>query len=80
MDEIFIPNCTTFLNGNTFLGSYHGLRFKLTPDVETSSLQAELWHGPKCYDLSQMELTKTFPITSEGLEALTAWLLEHVEA
>lgn len=80
MEKIFIPNCTTFLNGNTFLGSYRGLRFKLTPDTESSTLQAELWHGPKCYDLSQMERTETFPITPEGLEKLTAWLLENVEA
>lgn len=80
MDEIYVPNCATFQNDNTFLGSFHGLRFKLTPDVEAHTLQGELWHGPKCYELSDVEQTETFPITPEGIAAATAWLLEHVEA
>lgn len=78
MDEIYVPNCATFLNDNTYLGSYHGLRFKLTPDVKNSTLQAELWHGDLCYELSEMEQTTSFPITPEGIEAATAWLLENV--
>ena len=79
MDEIYVPNCASFQNDNTFLGSYHGLRFKLTPNVEEGTILGELWHGVKCYELSRMELTETFPITPEGIEAVTAWLLEHVE-
>ena len=79
MDEIYVPNCASFQNDNTFLGSYHGLRFKLTPNVKEGTILGELWHGVKCYELSQMELTETFPITPEGIEAVTAWLLEHVE-
>lgn len=80
MDEIYVPNCATFLNNNTYLGSYHGLRFKLTPDVENSTLQGELWHGELCYELSKIEETSNFPITTEGLEAATQWLLSHVDA
>lgn len=80
MDEIYVPNCTTFLNNNIYLGSFHGLRFKLTPDVEDDKnmLLAEIWHTPLCYELSEMEETAEFPITPEGLEAVTAWLLERV--
>lgn len=80
MDEIYVPNCTTFLNDNTYLGSFHGLRFKLTPDLADGKnmLLAEIWHTPLCYELSEMEETAEFPITPEGLEAVTAWLLERV--
>lgn len=80
MDEIYVPNCATFLNDNTYLGSYHGLRFKLTPDLADSknTLLAEIWHTPLCYELSEMEKTAEFPITPEGIEAVTAWLLENV--
>lgn len=81
MDELYVPNCATFLNSNTYLGSYHGLRFKLTPDLENGEiLHAEIWHTPLCYELSEIEETTDFPITPEGLESATNWLLSHVDA
>jgi hypothetical protein len=53
----------------------------LTPkevDMENSSIFAELWHGPLCYEKSQMEKEATFPMTEEGRADLKAWLEANV--
>ncbi len=67
MAEIYIPNYMSFHNDNTFLGSYEGLRFKLTPDVEGETILAEYWYGPLSYENSQMDGEKTFPLTDQGI-------------
>ena len=43
-------------------------------NMEESSMHAELWHGPLCYELSQMEQEQTFPMSEEGRLAMKAWL------
>ena len=89
MQDIYIPTLHTFENSNIFTGSYLGLRFKVTPDVTMlpgdkevdvpkSSMKAEYWHGLYCYEKSEIEDEKVFPLTPEGREEMTAWLLEHV--
>lgn len=89
MQEIYIPTLHTFENENVFTGSYQGLRFKITPDVdlpkgakeivrENSSVKAEVWHGLFCYEKSQMEDEQVFPLTEEGWEAMRSWLLSKV--
>ena len=47
-------------------------------DFESSSLQAEFWHGPFCYEKSAMEGEETFPLSEEGREALRLWLEDHI--
>ncbi len=76
MADIYIPNYMSFHNENTFLGSYQGLRFKLTPDLETNEIQAEYWYGPLCYEKSEMDGTRAFPLSDEGIAAMTQWLVE----
>lgn len=89
MQEIYLPTLHTFENKNIFTGSYQGLRFKITPDVdlpkgakelirENSSMKAEFWHGPFCYEKSEIEGEKVFPLTEEGREEMIAWLLANV--
>lgn len=34
--------------------------------MEESSLEAEFWHGPYCYEKSQMEGSHSFPMSEEG--------------
>lgn len=75
MAEIYVPNYMSFNNDNTFLGSYEGLRFKLTPNVEAQEIHAEYWFGPLCYDLSEMDGERTFPMSDEGIADMTAWLV-----
>ncbi len=84
MADIFLPTLHTFAMGNLFTGSWGNLRFKIVPnvemrtpkevDMEKSTIFAEAWHGPLCYEKSQMEAAQTFPMSQEGLQALKAWL------
>jgi len=86
--DIFLPTLHTFAMKNPFTGSCGTLRFKIVPkvemltpkevDMEKSSIFAEFWHGPLCYEKSQMEGAETFPMSEEGREALKAWLESHV--
>lgn len=83
MADIFIPTLHTFENGNVFTGSCGLLRFRIEPNVtvvgkdadrEHSSIRCELWHGELCYELSEMEAERTFPMSEEGRVEMKAWL------
>ena len=88
MPDIFIPTLHTFAMKNTFTGSCGELRFKIAPmvematpkevDFEKSSIFVQFWHGPFCYEKSEMEGENTFPMSEEGRLALKAWLEENV--
>ena len=89
MQEIYMPTLHTFENQNVFTGSFGALRFKITPDVdlpkgakelirENSSIKAEFWHGLLCYEKSEIEAEKVFPLTEEGRADMIAWLIENV--
>ena len=88
MEELFLPVLHSFENNNVFTGSYGPLRFKVTPaitmknpkevDMEASSMTVELWHGPYCYEKSEMETSQTFPLSEEGRENMRKFLLAHV--
>jgi len=54
---------------------------KSTPkevDFEQSSIKAEYWHGPFCYEKSEVEAEKIFPMTEEGRAAMKVWLEKNV--
>lgn len=84
MADIFIPTLHTFENGNIFTGSSGLLRFRIEPkvvqatpkevDMEASSIRCELWHGQLCYELSEMEEERTFPMSEDGRAEMKAWL------
>ena len=88
MADIFLPTLHTFAMKNTFTGSYGMLRFKIVPKVEmltpkevdmaNSSMTAETWHGPLCYEKSEILAKETFPMSEEGRTALKAWLEAQV--
>ena len=88
MKEVFVPTLHTFAMKNSFTGSCGEFRFKAVPevtmktpkevDMEASSITAEFWHGPFCYEKSQMEGKETFPMSEEGRLALKAWLEENI--
>lgn len=87
MEEMFIPTLHTFAMANTFTGSDGEFRFRIVPniqkktpkevDFETSTMAAEYWHGKFCYEKSEIEDKKEFPLTEEGREAMRNWLLAH---
>lgn len=84
MNELFIPTLHSFAMNNIFTGSCGAFRFRAAPNVimatakevdfEQSTIHAEYWHGPFCYELSQMEGEQTFPMTQEGVDEMKAWL------
>ena len=86
MVDIFLPTLHTFAMNNIFTGSCGDLRFKIVPtvikvegnpkevDMEKSFITAEFWHGPLCYEKSEMEGKETFPMSQEGRLALKSWL------
>ena len=88
MAELFLPTLHTFAMKNTFTGSMGPLRFKVVPDVvmatpkevdmEASSIHVEYWHGPFCYEKSEMEGEETFPMSEEGRLAMKKFLEERI--
>ena len=88
MAELFLPTLHTFAMKNTFTGSMGPLRFKVVPDVimatpkevdmENSSITVEYWHGPFCYEKSEMEGKETFPMSEEGRLAMKKFLEDHI--
>ncbi len=85
---IFLPTLLTFANNNIFTGSHGALRFKISPNVvmstpkevdfSASSIRCEVWHGEKCFELSDIEAERTFPMSEEGREAMRHWLEENL--
>ena len=84
MEPLFIPTLHTFAMKNLFTGSYGMLRFRIKPDVvmatpkevdfSQSSMFVEYWHGLYCYEKSEMEGSRTFPLTEEGRTEMIRWL------
>lgn len=88
MERIYLPTLHWFAMKNPFTGSFCDFRYRVVPNVakltdkevdfENSSLVAEYWHGPFCYEKSTIEEENTFPLTEEGKEAMRKWLAEHI--
>ena len=88
MAELFLPTLHTFAMKNTFTGSFGTLRFKVVPevvmatpkevDMENSSITVEYWHGPFCYEKSEMEGKETFPMSEEGRLSMKKFLEDHI--
>ena len=88
MNELFIPTLHTFAMNNLFTGSCGAFRFRAEPkvvmatpkevDFDQSTIVAEFWHGPFCYEKSEMEGKEIFPMTEEGRLAMKAWLESKV--
>jgi hypothetical protein len=89
MDQIFLPRLHSFAMDNIFTGSKGDFRFRIVPNVvkpkgqkeiifEESSMLAQFWHGPFCFEKSEMEGEKTFPLSEEGRLEMLKWLEENV--
>ncbi len=88
MEELFLPTLHTFAMNNIFTGSMGAFRFRAKPNVvmatakevdfDQSSIFVEYWHGPYCYEKSEMEGSDTFPMTEEGRLAMQAWLTSKI--
>ncbi len=88
MEKLFLPNLHSFAMNNLFTGSCGMLRFRVKPNVvmatakevdfDQSTMHAEYWHGLFCYEKSEMEGERTFPMTQEGRTAMQQWLQSKI--
>lgn len=88
MKEIYLPTLHSFAMNNIFTGSCGAFRFRAKPNVEMatpkevdfekSTIFCEYWHGPFCYEKSEMEAERTFPMTEEGRLEMKNWLEENI--
>ena len=86
--ELYLPVLHSFAMDNVFTGSCGDFRFKIVPnvikkspkevDMDAYSIIAECWHGPFCYERSEMEDKQEFPMSEEGRAAMQQWLQEHI--
>ncbi len=88
MKDLFIPTLHSFAMNNLFTGSCGTFRFRIEPtvvmrtqkevDMDASSITAKFWHGPFCYEKSEMEGEKTFPMSEEGRQDMKSWLESNI--
>ncbi len=88
MEELFLPTLHYFAMNNIFTGSCGMFRFRAAPtvvmatpkevDFEKSEITAECWHGLFCYEKSEMEDRRVFPMSEEGRAEMHQWLTEHI--
>ena len=84
MKEVFLPTLHWFAMTNLFTGSCGEFRFRAKPNVvmatakevdfEQSTITAEFWHGLYCYEKSEIEDSKNFPMSDQGRSELIAFL------
>ena len=84
INELFLPTLHSFAMNNIFTGSCGMFRFRAKPNVvmatakevdfEQSTITAQFWHGLYCYEKSEMEGEKTFPMTEDGRAEMKSWL------
>ena len=88
MNEVYLPTLHWFAMKNPFTGSCGEFRYRIVPNVvmatpkevdfDQSTMEAKFWHGPFCYEKSEMEGTEVFPMCEEGRLAMKAWLEAHI--
>ena len=72
MEACFLPVLSHFQNANAWTGSGGRLRYQLVPEGE--EINAQVWEGPFCLELSTVEEARAFPLSEAGLEDLRSWL------
>ena len=88
MEPLFLPVLHSFENNNIFTGSYGKLRFRVMPNIvmltqkevnfDESSMKCECWHGEYCYEKSQMEDEKVFPLNEAAYHEMYDWISAHI--
>ena len=75
--SFFLPNLLSFTNGNTYLGSFLGLRFRVKPVNDEDTLECLTWYGEYCLEDSEVAAEASCPLTAEGREQVIDWLEEQ---
>ncbi len=75
METIQLPTLGYFQNGNGWLASSGLLRFQIEKPVD-DAVTVVLWQGPFSRPYAQELGRETFPVTADGLAALSAFLTQ----
>ncbi len=86
----YLPNLSTFQNGNSFYGSFRGMRFYVqcvdTPPEDAHIeencgeedaerlLFCRVWYGEYCMEESEIVASACFPMNQTGYERVLQWL------
>ncbi len=89
MTEIYLPTLHWFAMSNLFTGSQGMFRFRAKPEVvmatakevdfEKSTIRCEYWHGPLCYEKSEIEGMESFAMSESGRQQMKVWLEAHID-
>lgn len=74
-ESIFIPTLSHWEYGNEWSGERGRARFLIVP--EDGQMKAEMWLGPMCREYAQVACSQSFPISEEGIQIMTDWLMEN---
>ena len=88
METLYLPTLHSFAMNNVFTGSQGAFRFRVKPqvvmatakevDFQQSTILAQFWHGPFCFEKSVVEGENIFPMTEEGRLKLFNWLESNI--
>lgn len=76
--DLYVPNYMSFNNDNIFLGSFQGLRFKMTPDIKEMTFWQNIGMVP-CAMKKSDGWSGHFPLSEEGIANMTAWIRNLAE-
>ena len=72
--ELYLPTLSHWEHGNPWTGSW-GPKARLYIVPQAGQINVQMWEGPLCRTLAQLEEPVQFPISEEGIEQVRTWLL-----
>lgn len=78
MSSFYMPGLSHFQNDNGWSGSQGVMCYEIDPPKE-GQLHAAVWYGPFWRTYAEETAQSDFPLTDDGLAALTQWLLAQAE-
>lgn len=78
-EPMWLPSLSHFVNGNGWSGGEGVLRFEIEAPKE-DLVTVVLWQDPFTRKYAEELERTTFPVTEEGLSALSVWLTQRAGA
>ena len=72
-ENLFLPTLSHWEYGNEWSGERGNARFFIQP--AEGQMTVEMWPGPMSREFVEPQLTASFPISEEGIQAMKQWLL-----
>lgn len=77
-----LPGILYFASGNRYTGSVgigieNGFNYAAEPG--DGILNVSFWHSPTCCELAEDKIQKEFPLTAEGIEKASEYLVDSYD-